>query len=65
MKMRQALKVEHLAISGLVLGFILISAAAVHGLWWRTTTEPRRSCWRGAGSFSLLGRTKAGMRPPQ
>jgi len=52
MKMRQDLKFEHLAISGLVLGFILISAAAVHGLWWRTTTEPRRSCWRGAGSFA-------------
>jgi hypothetical protein len=33
MKMRQDLKVEHLAISGLALGFILISAAAVHGLW--------------------------------
>jgi adenylate cyclase len=31
-----------LAISGLVLGLILISAAAVHGLWWRTTAANSR-----------------------
>ena len=31
-----------LAISGLVLGFILISAAAVHGLWWRTAAANSR-----------------------
>ena len=58
MKMRQDLKVEHLAISGLVLGFILVSAAAVHGLWWRTTTEPRRS----AGAVPAVSRFSVGQK---
>jgi hypothetical protein len=46
--MRRDLKVAimrigiRLAISGLVLGFILISAAAVHVLWWRTAAANSR-----------------------